>query len=57
MLDFLAENWGSIIVGALIVAAVAAVVVKLIKDKRSGKNLCCGDCSRCKGCTSGKKRG
>lgn len=54
MLDFLAENWGSIAVGAVILAAVVFAVVRLIKNKRAGKGSCCGDCSKCSSCLSGK---
>lgn len=57
MLEFFADNWGSLVVGALLIAAVAAVIVKLVRDRKSGKGSCRGDCSRCSGCTSGKKRG
>ncbi len=38
------------IVGGVIVLAVAAVIWKMVKDKRSGKGGCSGDCSRCSGC-------
>ena len=54
MLEFLAENWGNLLVGALLSAAVVFSVIKLKKD--GGKKSCCSDCSKCTGCTSGKKR-
>lgn len=38
------------IVGGVLVLAVAAVIWKLIRDKRSGRGGCNGDCSRCSGC-------
>lgn len=41
----------TIIVGGILAAIVAAVIWKMIKDKKSGKSGCCGgDCSCCKGC-------
>lgn len=46
MLEFLMNNWGTIIVCALIVAAVAGLIYSLIKDKKKGKT-CCGGCSGC----------
>ena len=42
----------TIIVGGILTAIVAAVIWKMIKDKKSGKSGCScgGDCSCCKGC-------
>ena len=54
MLEFLAENWGNLLVGALLSAAVVFSVIKLKKDGE--KKSCCSDCSKCTGCTSDKKR-
>lgn len=34
-------------VGAVVIIIVAAIVVGMIKDKRSGKSSCGGDCSHC----------
>lgn len=50
MTDFIQEYAGSIAVGAVVIIIVAAVVIGMIKDKRSGKSSCGGDCSRCHGC-------
>ncbi len=38
------------IVGGILAVIVAAVIVKMIRDKRSGKSCCSGDCSHCSGC-------
>jgi len=40
------------LVGGALALIVAAVIVKMIRDKKSGKGSCScgGDCSRCKGC-------
>ncbi len=38
------------IVGGILAVIVAAVIVKMIRDKRSGKSCCSGDCSHCGGC-------
>ncbi|MGN1423221.1 MAG: FeoB-associated Cys-rich membrane protein [Oscillospiraceae bacterium] len=51
MLEFLAENYGSIIVGAALIVIIALIIRKLVRDKRAGK-CSCGSCSACgKGCS------
>lgn len=42
-------TWGSILVLAIIIIAVAAVVAKMIRDKKNGKSSCGCDCSSCGG--------
>ena len=42
---------GTFVVGAVLVLVVAAIVRSMIKDKKSGKSACGGDCSHCKGCS------
>lgn len=54
MLGFLAENWGNLLVGGLLLSAVVLAVIKLVRE--GGKKSCCADCSKCKGCSSDKKR-
>lgn len=51
MLTFISKNIGTIIVLLIVTAVVAAVVAKMVKDKKSGKNVCGGDCSKCHGCS------
>ena len=41
---------GTVIVGAVIVVIVAVIVRTMLKDKKSGKSSCGGDCSHCRGC-------
>lgn len=56
MLDFLAENWGSLLVGAAVLAVVLAVLWKMVRDKKQGKSSCgcgCGGCSGCGGTCHG----
>ncbi len=48
MLDFLACNYGSIIVGAVLLGVIALIIRKIVKDKRAGK-CSCGSCSSCGG--------
>lgn len=40
------------LVGGVLALIVAAAIVKIVRDKASGKGSCScgGDCSRCKGC-------
>lgn len=44
---FLAENWGTILVGAVVACAVVLVVVKLYRDKKHGKTSCGCGCDNC----------
>ncbi len=49
MMKFLSEYGGTIFVSLILVAVVAVVVIKLLKDKKAGKTSCgCG----CKNCPS-----
>lgn len=41
---------GTALVLAALGAAVVLIIRSMIKDKKSGKSSCGGDCSRCKGC-------
>ncbi len=50
MLGFLTENLGTIIVGLVVAGVVAAIIIKLVRDKRKGKHIGC-DCG-CAGCPS-----
>ncbi|MDR1156903.1 MAG: FeoB-associated Cys-rich membrane protein [Oscillospiraceae bacterium] len=43
MLTVLAENLGTILVGLVVLGILAAIVAKLIRDKRKGKCVGC-DC-------------
>ena len=38
------------IVGGILAVIVAAIIVKMGKDRRSGKGGCSGDCGKCHGC-------
>ncbi|MDR0381347.1 MAG: FeoB-associated Cys-rich membrane protein [Oscillospiraceae bacterium] len=43
MLTFLSENLGTIFVGLVVFAILAAIVAKMVRDKRKGKCVGC-DC-------------
>ncbi|HWS29306.1 MAG TPA: FeoB-associated Cys-rich membrane protein [Clostridia bacterium] len=49
MSEWLSANWGTLVVGLVVLAIVAAVVVKMVRDKKKNKGGCaCG----CDGCAS-----
>lgn len=41
---------GNIIIGAILLAVVGIVIYVMVRDKKKGKGVCGGDCSKCKGC-------
>ena len=47
MLNFLAQHWGSILIGAIIAIVVALVIVKMYRDHKKGKSSCGCGCSNC----------
>ncbi len=49
MTEFIQHYWGSILVGAGVLAVVALIIVNAVKDKRAGNSSCGGDCAHC-GC-------
>lgn len=57
MIKFLTDNWGTVLVGAILIAIVITAIIKIIKDKKSGKSSCGGDCSHCMmQCKDNKKK-
>lgn len=51
MLVFLKDNLSTIIIGLIILAVVAGIVVKMIRDKKKGKTSCNCGCG-CENCPS-----
>ncbi|HAL74235.1 MAG TPA: FeoB-associated Cys-rich membrane protein [Clostridiales bacterium] len=49
MLTFLIDNIASIIIMALIAAALAGAIAKIIRDKKNG-SACSSGCGGCGGC-------
>lgn len=48
MFTWISENIGTIFIGAILAAAVAAVIVHMVRNKKKGRSSCgCG----CSGCT------
>lgn len=50
MLEFLQQNWGSLLVGAIVLAVVVLIVIKLVRDKKAGRYTCGGNCGSCGAC-------
>lgn len=49
MLAWLSQYIGTIIIIAVLVLIVALIIRSLVKQKKSGKSTCGGDCSCCGG--------
>ena len=51
MLVWLYENLGTIIISLVLIAIVALITIKLIKDKQKGKCACGHNCAHCAMCS------
>ena len=47
MLNWLSENAGTLSVALILCAAVAAVIVRLVRDRKKGKSSCGCGCEHC----------
>ncbi|MCE5235407.1 MAG: FeoB-associated Cys-rich membrane protein [Clostridiaceae bacterium] len=47
MFEWLSANWGSLLVGLAVAAIVAAVAIKMIRDKKNHKSGCACGCEGC----------
>ncbi|MDE5671723.1 MAG: FeoB-associated Cys-rich membrane protein [Eubacterium sp.] len=47
MLAFLTENLATIIIAVIVIGILAAVIAKMIKDKKKGKTSCGCGCENC----------
>ena len=47
MMDFITANLGTIIVALVVGVILAAIIIKAVRDKRSGKSSCSGGCKDC----------
>ena len=47
MLQWFAENWSTILVGLIVLAAVVFAVYILRRDKKRGVSSCGGSCGAC----------
>lgn len=42
--------FGTIVVGLALMVVVASIIIRMRRDKKSGRGICGGDCCKCKGC-------
>ena len=47
MLNFFAENLGTILIGLAVAAVVTLIVIKMRRDKQNGKTSCGCGCEHC----------
>ena len=47
MFAWLAENLGTIVISAVLLAIVAAIVIYLIRQKKQGNSTCGAGCAHC----------
>ena len=50
------SNLATILISLALLAAVALIVRKLVRDHKNGSPVCCGDCCRCAGCPACHKK-
>ena len=46
-MHWLSNNWGSILVALALLGIVAAIVRRLIRDRRQGRSACGCNCASC----------
>ena len=57
MIKYIADNWGTVLVGTILLIIVIIALIKTVKDIKKGKSSCGGDCSHClMQCKDNKKR-
>ncbi|MDO5601184.1 MAG: FeoB-associated Cys-rich membrane protein [Oscillospiraceae bacterium] len=47
MWSFFVQNWGSLLVAAILAAVVAGIIFKLKADKKKGTSSCGCNCGHC----------
>ena len=47
MISWIADNLGTIIMSLILIAIVAAIIVKMVRDKKRGKSSCGCNCGHC----------
>lgn len=48
MIGWISDNIGTIVISLILIAIVAGIIVKMVRDKKKGKSSCgcnCGCCS------------
>ena len=47
MFEWIANNYGTIIIAVILAAVIALVIVFMVKDKKKGKTSCGCGCANC----------
>ena len=47
MFAWFLDNWGTILLTLILIAAVTAIVLNLRKEKKQGRSSCGGSCGSC----------
>ena len=47
MIEWLSNNYPTIIICTALVAVIALIIVKMVKDKKKGKSACGCNCAAC----------
>lgn len=58
MFNYIEENWGNLVVGAMVLLTVSLAAYKVIKDKKNHVSSCgcgCKNCPHSAGCISSQK--
>ena len=59
MIEWLSNNWGNILVIAIVVICVALAVRSMVRSKKAGKTSCgcgCSNCAMSSACHSNTKK-
>lgn len=60
MINWIVQNWGTVVICIVLALIVFAISYRLIKNKRAGKSSCscgCTDCAGCAGCAAKENSG
>lgn len=52
MVQWLSQNWGTILVSIILLCVVTLIIVKMVKDKKKGRSSCGSNCRHCAMCGS-----
>lgn len=47
MLEWIANNWATLVIGIVLAAIVTIIVIHMIREKKEGKSSCGCGCANC----------
>ncbi|MBQ8825401.1 MAG: FeoB-associated Cys-rich membrane protein [Ruminococcus sp.] len=47
MLEWISQNLATIIISVIVIAVVATIIIKMMRDKKNGKTSCGCGCDNC----------